>query len=93
MEKIECKECGNEIEQTEGKKKKEYCGNTCRVKYWQKKKRQNEPPKKRGRKPKTEIAIPEPNEPVIEILPTGDKMPENLDWKEQLEWNRLNKKH
>lgn len=34
-----CKHCGVELVNTPGKRKKEFCGNTCRSNYWQKQKR------------------------------------------------------
>lgn len=44
-----CLECNKELEQTPGKRAKQYCGNTCRVKYYLKKKNKDKPPGKRGR--------------------------------------------
>jgi len=52
-----CLECGKEVTQTAGKRKKEYCGNTCRVKYYLKKKNEGKPKGKRGR-PKKLLTIP-----------------------------------
>lgn len=34
-----CLECGKPVPQTEGKRAKSYCDNTCRVTYWKKQKR------------------------------------------------------
>ena len=29
-----CKHCGKEITQTEGKRRKEFCSDSCRIKWW-----------------------------------------------------------
>lgn len=50
-----CLECGAEVPQTAGKRKKEYCGNTCRVKFYLKKKNEGKPKGKRGRPKKSEV--------------------------------------
>ena len=50
-----CLECGKEVPQTAGKRKKEYCGNTCRVKFYLKKKNEGKPKGKRGRPKKSEL--------------------------------------
>lgn len=52
-----CLECGSELTQTVGKRKKMYCGDTCRVKYFLKKKNEGRVYKKRGRKPKPETTV------------------------------------
>lgn len=33
---ILCKECGEKVTQTTGKRKKEFCNSTCRSNFWQK---------------------------------------------------------
>lgn len=33
---MNCKQCGAELTQTEGRRKKEFCGNTCRSNFWYK---------------------------------------------------------
>jgi hypothetical protein len=38
-ETLECRNCGEPVEQTPGKKPKEFCGVSCRSSYWQKQKR------------------------------------------------------
>lgn len=55
-----CLECGVQVLQTEGKRKKEYCGNTCRVKFYLKKKNKGKPKGKRGRPLKTTSKPPLP---------------------------------
>jgi hypothetical protein len=57
-----CLECGKDVTQTVGKRKKEYCGNTCRVKFYLKKKNEGKPKVKRGRpvkkeKPTTTVGV------------------------------------
>lgn len=62
---IQCKECGKVLEQIKGKRKREFCGSTCRSNFWQKLKRKiaanNEPEvkarilKTRATKPTTPI--------------------------------------
>ena len=31
---MNCKQCGTELTQTEGRRKKEFCGSTCRSNFW-----------------------------------------------------------
>jgi hypothetical protein len=38
---VQCKECGELLTQTPGKRLREYCNSTCRSNYWQKLKRKN----------------------------------------------------
>ena len=53
-----CLECGTELTQTEGKREKKYCGNTCRVKYYLKEKNKDKPKGKRGRPAKNKETSP-----------------------------------
>ncbi len=61
---MKCPNCGKEIEQTEGKRTKQFCNSTCRSNVWQKQKR-----KAKENTPKTipdkKVIIPEnkTNEP------------------------------
>jgi hypothetical protein len=58
---VKCLECGKKVPQTPGKRKKEYCGPTCRTKFWKKKRDAGKEKKSRGR-PKR-VAVVE-NKPV-----------------------------
>lgn len=50
---MKCLECSTEVPQTPGKRAKQFCNNTCRVKYWQKKKKeQSGPSQKKAGRPK-----------------------------------------
>lgn len=60
-----CLECGNSVPQTLGKRKKEYCGSTCRTVYWKKKKQKGKPKRGPGRPPKA---------PIIEPIPERDNI-------------------
>lgn len=45
---IQCKECGEVLAQTPGKRGREFCDSTCRSNYWQKAKRKlNNPVQKK----------------------------------------------
>lgn len=46
---MKCLECEKELINTEGKRAKKFCNNTCRSNYWQKQNRKNKP------KPKVEF--------------------------------------
>ncbi len=96
-----CLECNAELTQTPGKRPKQYCGNSCRVKYHLKQKNKGKVPGKRGRPAKSKENAPPlpppkketpPSAPTDNPSPKNDKMPDGLGWKEQLEWKRNNKK-
>lgn len=38
-----CKNCGKEVEQKQGRRKREFCSDTCRQKHWQAKKTKTPP--------------------------------------------------
>lgn len=96
-----CKTCGKELIHEKGKRKKEYCGNTCRSSYWVKvnkkpkvktipiKEWEEIQKKLKGISDKTENKVPEQKEKQISIKKSdNDVMPENLNWKEKLDWKR-----
>jgi len=51
---IKCLECGNSVAQTPGRRKKEYCGSTCRSLHWKKKQQAGKSKRSPGR-PKKEV--------------------------------------
>jgi|SRR5215469_13136153 len=53
---IKCLECGKSVKQTPGKRKKEYCGPTCRTKFWKKQKDAGKEKRQPGRPKKAQIA-------------------------------------
>lgn len=74
---IKCLQCDKVVPQTSGKRKKEYCGPTCRTKYWKKKKDAGKEKKGRGR-PKKEI-IEAPKKPYD--APKSNKIQDEPDFK------------
>jgi hypothetical protein len=62
---IKCLECGLLVPQTPGKRKKEYCGPTCRTKCWKKKKDAGKDKKRPGRPPKYPVIQ---NKPVVPLV-------------------------
>jgi hypothetical protein len=94
-----CLECGSELSQTVGKRKKMYCGNTCRVKYFLKKKNEGRVYKKRGRKPKptTSIGVLREaiqnmgNTPIAVSVKEKPQMPKGLSLDERIKWLEENK--
>jgi hypothetical protein len=89
--KINCLYCGKEIGFVTAKKK--FCSDLHRV-YWNREQKLN----------RKEIKIQDDTTPTNVIKPfeqpktnytintTGEKMPDSLNWKEQLEWKRNHKK-
>lgn len=57
-----CLNCNTEIEDTPGRRPKQFCGANCRQKYWQKKSREGQEPGKAGRPKK---GTPPPEEEVV----------------------------
>lgn len=39
---MNCKNCGEKLEMTPGRRQKEFCNSTCRSNFWQKEKRKGE---------------------------------------------------
>lgn len=54
MKEIKCLQCGKPVKQTSGKRKKEYCGSTCRSLHWKEKQQAGKPKRGPGRPPKIE---------------------------------------
>lgn len=64
---IKCLECDKPVPQTPGKRKKEYCGSTCRTKYWKKKKDAGKEKGKPGRPKKAKIVGGLPDKEVKKV--------------------------
>jgi|ERR1700748_556124 len=58
MEEIKCLECGKPVSQTPGRRKKEYCGSTCRSLHWKKKQQMGKQKRGPGRPPKSALDYP-----------------------------------
>jgi hypothetical protein len=70
---IKCKHCEEEVPQVPGKKKKEFCNNTCRSNYWyakNKKKEKNSSNSKREGEQQTK----ELNKPLPDFKDEIDRM-------------------
>jgi hypothetical protein len=61
---VKCLECGKPVEQTPGKRKKEYCGPTCRTTFWKKKKNAGKEKRGPGRPKKNAEAKTKPVTPA-----------------------------
>lgn len=103
---IKCLECGKLVVQTIGKRKKEYCGATCRTKYWKKTKDAGKEKRKPGRPQKSTLLqdkpIPEAKSKASSIIvkqkaetngsPKNDpQMPSGLSKADTLKWHRAQK--
>jgi hypothetical protein len=69
---LKCLECGNPVAQTPGRRKKEYCGSTCRSLHWKKKQEAGKPKRRPGR-PTKETKYNPPTGPEIKkkVSPTA----------------------
>lgn len=70
---MQCPNCGKEIIQTDGKRKKQFCNSTCRSNVWHKERRKNKKPT-----PKKPETTKEPLDKDAEIAKIEEllKMPE-----------------
>jgi hypothetical protein len=75
-----CKFCKKWIQQTDGRRKKEFCNNTCRSNFWYSK-------NKKGKSEKSEPTI-EYRKPTPATY-DGDKLPNNYTADEPLSFDRL----
>ena len=87
---ILCRQCGAIISQTEGKRQKEFCDNTCRSNFWYGKNKKGKVVVKNLTKPTTGA------NQKIEKKPTQNEslntMPKGLTLMEQLEWREKHPK-
>ena len=100
---IKCLQCGRQVPQTPGKRKKEYCGPTCRTKFWKKKKDAGKVKKGPGRPKKETVVqnklieapiegkqavIPKPRPEAIKPSPQEQEIPSGLSKTDMLKWHR-----
>lgn len=67
-----CKNCGVEIVRNTGRRPKEFCSDSCRVKFWQKNKKNKSPnPEPKKKKEKTEPANNNPQSTDVKVNSSG----------------------
>ena len=78
-----CKHCKKDLEHLPGKRKKEFCNDTCRSNFWQKERRKKNNAMKlaKGKKEPEPVVPPEKEEPKEQpkSVPDTNARPKTLD--------------
>jgi hypothetical protein len=77
-----CLECGVEIPQTKGKRKREFCSSSCRSNAWQKARRKEKEPKPLPPSPEVE-KTPKPTVTKLtkKVMPIGLSATDQIQWR------------